>query len=86
MRENPVPPGSGAGASHGPGPQAPGPQQPSVPSPGPGTSQLLFTPGPRLGWMFRDRRELATPYQEPQPSPQHVQGRAAQRAQAADAA
>ena len=24
--------------------------------------ELLFTPGPRLGWVFRDRRELALPY------------------------
>ena len=28
---------------------------------------LLFTPGARLGWMFRDRRQLAFPYPEPPP-------------------
>jgi hypothetical protein len=36
----------------------------------PGTEQLLFTPGPRLGWVFRDRQELTAPFPEPQPSPQ----------------
>jgi hypothetical protein len=41
-----------------------------------GAEQLLFTPGPRLGWVFRDRRELATPFAEPQPSPQAIQAQA----------
>ena len=34
----------------------------------PASQDLLFTPGPRLGWVFRDRRELAAPYPEPEPS------------------
>jgi hypothetical protein len=53
-----------------PVPHAPGPTPP-------GRQQLLFTPGPRLGWVFRDRRELASPYPEPAPSPQVIQARAA---------
>jgi hypothetical protein len=28
---------------------------------------LLFTPGARLGWVFRERRQLITPYPEPRP-------------------
>ncbi len=43
------------------------------------TRDLLFTPGPRLGWVFRDRRELATPYREPGPSQQLIQGQAAEQ-------
>ena len=51
---------------------------PHAPAPAPpGRQQLLFTPGPRLGWVFRDRRELASPYPEPAPSPQVIQARAA---------
>lgn len=34
--------------------------------------QLLFTPGPRLGWVFRDRREIVAPYPEPEPEPQVI--------------
>jgi hypothetical protein len=37
-----------------------------------GTEQLLFTPGPRLGWVFRARRDLITPYTEPEPDPQAI--------------
>jgi hypothetical protein len=48
--------------------------------------QLLFTPGARLGWTFRDRRELAVPYPEPAPPRQVIQGHAAARTAAADAA
>ena len=62
-----------------PVPHAPGPAPP-------GRQQLLFTPGPRLGWVFRDRRELAVPYPEPQPSPQVFQSQAATRAATADQA
>lgn len=29
--------------------------------------RLLFAGGPRLGWVFRDRRQLVTPYTEPGP-------------------
>jgi hypothetical protein len=46
--------------------------------------ELLFTPGPRLGWVFRDRRELAAPYPEPGPSPQLFQARAAAELAAAE--
>jgi hypothetical protein len=46
--------------------------------------QLLFTPGPRLGWVFRDRREAAAPYPEPRPDPQVIQARAAARAAGAE--
>jgi hypothetical protein len=60
-------------------PHAPGPAPP-------GREQLLFTPGPRLGWVFRDRRELAVPYPEPQPSPQVIQTQAATRTATADQA
>jgi hypothetical protein len=42
-----------------------------------GAEQLLFTPGPRLGWVFRDRSELATPFPEPQPTPQAIGAQAA---------
>lgn len=48
--------------------------------------ELLFTPGPRLGWVFRDRRELAAPYPEPVPSQQAIQAQASERAAAAEQA
>ena len=51
----------------------------ATPSAGPAPpagQDLLFTPGPRLGWVFRDRRELAAPYPEPEPSPQAVHAQA----------
>ncbi len=48
--------------------------------------ELLFTPGPRLGWVFRDRRELAVPYPEPEPSQQVIQTRASEQAAAAERA
>jgi hypothetical protein len=56
------------------------------PVPGGQPELLLFTPGPRLGWVFRDRRELAAPYPEPEPSPQAIQARAAARMTAAEQA
>ena len=28
---------------------------------------MLFTPGARLGWIFRDRRTLLAPYPETEP-------------------
>jgi hypothetical protein len=49
-------------------------------------SDLLFSPGPRLGWVFRDRRELVTRYTEPPPDRGAVQARAAGRVAAADRA
>ena len=70
-----------------PSPGAPeqvSPDQASTAPPPPDPRLLLFTPGPRLGWVFRDRRELASPYPEPQPSPQAIQDRAAARSTAAE--
>ncbi|MGH3158542.1 MAG: hypothetical protein ACRDNF_18485, partial [Streptosporangiaceae bacterium] len=45
---------------------------------------LLFTPGARLGWIFRDRRELAAPYPQAPPDEAGMQGAAAARAQEAE--
>jgi len=44
---------------------------------------LLFTPGPRLGWTFRDRRSLAEPYPEPSPDPAQIRAQADARLAAA---
>ena len=44
-----------------------------------GAEELLFTPGPRLGWAFRDRRRLITPYAGPEPDPQAAAGQVAAR-------
>jgi hypothetical protein len=74
-----VPEGGTCAVSFRPAPHAPGP----VPS---GRQQLLFTPGPRLGWVFRDRRELAAPYSEPQPSRQALHAQATALAATADRA
>jgi hypothetical protein len=46
----------------------------------------LFTPGPRLGWVFRDRRQLAAPFPEPRPDLEAMRAAAAQRAESADQA
>lgn len=46
----------------------------------------LFTPGPRLGWVFRDRRQLAAPFPEPRPDLEAMQAAAAQQAESADQA
>jgi hypothetical protein len=48
-----------------------------------GAEQLLFTPGPRLGWVFRDRSELAAPFPEPRPTPQAIGAQAAAEVAAA---
>lgn len=48
--------------------------------------QLLFTPGPRLGWVFRDRREIAAPYPEAEPVPQVIYAHATARDAAAEQA
>jgi hypothetical protein len=50
------------------------------------SSDLLFSPGPRLGWVFRDRRELAVPYPVPPPDRRAVEARTAGRVAAADRA
>jgi hypothetical protein len=47
--------------------------------------RLLFTPGARLGWVFRDRTKLAVPYPEPEPDPRAMQRQAAGQAAAAEA-
>lgn len=46
----------------------------------------LFTPGPRLGWVFRDRGELAVPFPEPEPDPEAIAARLESQAAAADGA
>ena len=61
----------------------------ATPSAGPSPlagQDLLFTPGPRLGWVFRDRRELAAPYPEPEPSPNAVHAQAVARMATAEQA
>ncbi|MBV9445890.1 MAG: hypothetical protein JO345_08345 [Streptosporangiaceae bacterium] len=61
----------------------------SVPPAGPGVAlerqAMLFTPGARLGWIFRDRRKLVTPYPEPQPDLDALREQAAARAKSAEA-
>jgi hypothetical protein len=59
---------------------------PAAVGPAPTGRQLLFTPGPRLGWVFRDRREIALAYPEARPSPQVIQAQAAARAAGAEQA
>jgi hypothetical protein len=51
-----------------------------------GTEQMLFTPGPRLGWMFRDRRQLVSPFAEPGPDPQAIAGQLTARKEKAQRA
>ena len=46
----------------------------------------LFTPGPRLGWVFRDRRQLAGPFSEPRPDLDAMRAAAAQQAESAEKA
>jgi hypothetical protein len=46
----------------------------------------LFTPGPRLGWVFRDRRQLAAPFPEPRPDLEAMRAAAAQEAETAERA
>jgi hypothetical protein len=59
---------------------------PIAAGPAPTGQQLLFTPGPRLGWVFRDRRETALAYPEPRPDPRVIQAQAAARAAGAELA
>ena len=54
--------------------------------PGRDHTRLLFTPGGRLGWTFRDRRTLMAPYAEPPPDPELIRQQAAARAAAASRA
>ena len=46
----------------------------------------LFTPGPRLGWVFRDRRQLAAPFPEPCPDLDAMRAAAVQQAESAEKA
>ncbi len=46
----------------------------------------LFTPGPRLGWVFRDRRKLAAPFPEPRPDLEAMRSAATQQAESAEQA
>src|SRR5215470_17565419 len=41
---------------------------------------ILFTPGPRLGWVFRDRHQLAAPFPEPPPDLETMRAAATERA------
>jgi len=50
----------------------------------PDSTRLLFTPGARLGWTFRDRRTLITPYPEPPPDPELIRRQTAARTAAAE--
>jgi hypothetical protein len=45
----------------------------------------LFTPGARLGWVFRDPRRMTAPFPEPEPDPKRARERVAARAAAAQA-
>ena len=45
----------------------------------------LFTPGARLGWVFRDPRLMAAPFPEPEPDPERTRDQVAARAAAAQA-
>ena len=72
----------------GPEPTGPEPTGPEPAGSAPGevdSRRLLFTGGPRLGWAFRDRRELVPAYPEPKPGPETIQSAAAARTAAADA-
>ena len=53
--------------------------------PGREPQAMLFTPGARLGWIFRDRRMLLAPYPEPEPDLEHLREQAAASAAAAQA-
>ena len=50
----------------------------------PDRRSALFTAGPRLGWVFRDRRLLAAPFPEPQPDLDAMKAAAGQRATTAE--
>jgi hypothetical protein len=49
------------------------------PLPGSPAVRLLLTPGPRLGWTFRDRTALCAPFEEPPPDPEAISEHAAAR-------
>jgi hypothetical protein len=59
--------------------------EPAIPRDGPvqGGDQILFTPGPRLGWTFRSHRDLIGTYPEPAPDAEAISNDAGQRLAAA---
>src|ERR1700677_1844378 len=61
-------------------------QQPAAQRGRPARERLLFTPPARLGWTFRSRRALITPYPEPPPDPEVIREQAAARLPPAPAA
>jgi hypothetical protein len=58
---------------------------PAPASPGREPQAMLFTPGARLGWIFRDRRTLLAPYPEPEPDLEKLREQAAASTAAAQA-
>ena len=61
---------------------------PPAPAPAPLEREpqaMLFTPGARLGWIFRDRRTLLAPYSEPEPDLEQLREQAAAATAAAQA-
>jgi hypothetical protein len=64
---------------HGEGDHAIMHQQPAAPRGRAARHRLLFTPPVRLGWTFRSRRALITPYSEPPPDPEMIRQQAAAR-------
>ena len=64
----------------------PAPVAPASVAEGPDRRASLFTPGPRLGWVFRDRRQLAAPFPEPRPDLEAMRAAAAQQAESAEKA
>jgi hypothetical protein len=58
---------------------------PASAPPGREPQAMLFTPGARLGWIFRDRRTLLAPYPEPEPDLQQLRDQAAAATAAAQA-
>src|SRR5580692_4192773 len=80
--------GSGGGSRQGgtrtgEGDHAAMDQQPAAQRGRPAGERLLFTPPARLGWTFRSRRALITPYGEPPPDPEVIRQQAATRLTAA---
>ena len=57
--------------------------QPSVPPDPLARRALLFTPGQRLGWVFRDRSESTGPFPMPPPDPEAMRQSAADHADTA---
>jgi len=61
--------------------------QPASPQGGiTGAEHLLFTPGRRLGWTFRDRRQAIAPYPESEPDAQMIAGQVTARRERAERA